>query len=104
MCSTVTYPQKKKKKCPAPRIGTGTKCMVHPREMLIPRKHNMLYCLKSNVSLDFSGLELIIPVFGYFCRACTKFYNNEKISRKEHSADPDHLENVKVVYVKLDSY
>ncbi|BFZ06013.1 hypothetical protein BsWGS_09054 [Bradybaena similaris] len=42
------------------------------------------------------GVKYIIPVTGYFCKLCHKFYNNEKSAKGSHCQSETHYEKFKV--------
>lgn len=48
------------------------------------------------VSYLFVGLSYIIPVTGFFCKLCHKFYNNEKSAKGAHCQSETHYEKFKV--------
>ena len=44
----------------------------------------------------FSGPEFIIPISGFFCKLCSKFYNKEKAAMEYHCSTDLHDKKVKV--------
>ncbi|XP_022085244.1 uncharacterized protein LOC110976357 [Acanthaster planci] len=48
---------------------------------------------------DLIGLELVIPVTGFFCKCCSKFYNNKYTARSTHCKTDLHKQKVQQWYV-----
>ncbi|XP_033643296.1 uncharacterized protein LOC117303251 [Asterias rubens] len=39
---------------------------------------------------ELIGLDLVIPVTGFFCRCCSKFYNNKFMAKRNHCMTAEH--------------
>lgn len=48
------------------------------------------------VFLDDTGQNCIVPVTGFFCQLCNKFYSNEQIAKETHCKSEGHFNLYKV--------
>ncbi|XP_052789714.1 zinc finger CCCH domain-containing protein 13-like isoform X2 [Mya arenaria] len=46
------------------------------------------------------GQSFIVPVYGFFCKVCSKFYNNEQAAKVTHCQSKPHYEKVKTAIAK----
>ena len=51
--------------------------------------------------ISLPGQIYIIPVTGFFCKLCNKFYNNEKSAKGAHCQTEGHYEKFKVHFTLL---
>jgi hypothetical protein len=46
--------------------------------------------------LYLTGQRYVVPVSGFFCKLCHKFYNNEAAAKVAHCQSETHFERLKV--------
>lgn len=57
---------------------------------------SMVTPLKEVSFVLFAGQEYVIPVTGFFCKLCRKFYNSENSAKVIHCKSQAHFNNLKV--------
>ncbi|XP_074655841.1 uncharacterized protein LOC141909331 [Tubulanus polymorphus] len=102
---TIVMPHQPTSESSAPEAGNDT-CDEDREEK--PCVDQLLATVTSTISTPAHdsvqggpiGQEFIVPVQGYFCKLCHKFYNNEQTAKIDHCMLKKHYENLQAYIAK----